>query len=55
MVVNEAPLASGSVALVEVKLAALEGGTLHADAAGGATLVRRELPYAVPSDATLSA
>jgi len=55
MVVNAAPLASGSVALVEVKLAALEGGTLHADAAGGAMLVRRELPYAVPSDATLLA
>lgn len=55
MVVNAAPLESGSIALVEVKLAALESGTLHARSAGGAMLVRRELPYAMPSDATLPA
>ena len=55
MVVNAAPMAAGSVALVEVKLAALESGTLHADAAAGAVLIRRELPYAMSSDATLPA
>ena len=55
MVVNAAALASGSVALVEVKLAALDSGTLHARAPEGAILVRRELPYAVPLDATLPA
>jgi folate-binding protein YgfZ len=55
MVVNAAALATGSIALVEVKLATLESGTLHARSAGGAMLVRRELPYAVPSDATLPA
>ncbi len=55
MVVNAAALAAGSVALVEVKLAALDSGTLHARAASGAMLVKGELPYALPSDATLSA
>jgi tRNA-modifying protein YgfZ len=55
MVVNAAPLASGSVALVEVKLASLDAGTLHAGAADGAMLTRRELPYALPTDATLPA
>jgi len=49
MVVN----AAGSVALVEVKLAALESGSLHAGAPGGALMVRRELPYALPADAGL--
>jgi folate-binding protein YgfZ len=53
MIVNAAPFESGSIALVEVKLAALDSGTLHARAASGAMLVRRELPYAVPSDAAL--
>ena len=51
MVVNAAAQGAGSVALVEVKLASLDGGTLHAGAADGALLRRRELPYALPSDA----
>ncbi|MES1163247.1 MAG: folate-binding protein, partial [Rhizobacter sp.] len=51
MVVN----AAGPLALVEVKLAALDGGGLHAGAADGPTLVRRELPYSVPSDAAQAA
>ena len=57
MVVNAAPLrgGAGSVALVEVKLAALEGGSLHAVASDGAMLTRRELPYALPVDALQSA
>jgi len=55
MVVNAAPLASGCVALVEVKLAALDDGALHAGGADGAMLTRRALPYALPADATLPA
>jgi folate-binding protein YgfZ len=41
----------GSSALVEVKLAALEGGSLHADAADGPLLRRSALPYPVPEAA----
>ena len=56
MVVNAAALASGGfVALVEVKLAALDSGSLHAGSAHGAALVRDELPYLLPADATLPA
>ena len=55
MVVNAATQGTGSVALVEVKLASLDGGTLHAGAADGALLRRCELPYALPSDAALPA
>ncbi|MEP6874944.1 MAG: folate-binding protein, partial [Burkholderiales bacterium] len=51
MVVNAAPWAMGAVALVEVKLAALDTGTLHAGSVEGAVLIRRELPYAVSLDA----
>jgi len=55
MVVNAAPqpagLAPGSLALVELKLAALEGGVLHLRAPQGAPLRRIELPYALPLDA----
>jgi folate-binding protein YgfZ len=40
----------GSSALVEIKLAALEGGSLHAGAADGPLLVRGALPYAIPAD-----
>lgn len=57
-VVLAAPRAGGgggSSALVEIKLAALERGSLHADAAsaqaGVAALRRIALPYAIPSDA----
>lgn len=40
----------GSSALVEIKLSALEGGSLHAGAADGPLLQRGALPYAIPSD-----
>ena len=57
MVVNAAALpgGEGSAALVEVKLAALESGSLHLAAAGGAVLHRTALPYALPSEAALLA
>ena len=56
MVVNAAARAAGgSVALVEVKLAALDSGSLHAGGVDGPALVREELPYALPSDASLPA
>jgi len=38
------------VGLVELKLASLEGGTLHLGAADGPVLQRAELPYTLPSD-----
>ena len=41
----------GSSALVEIKLAALDGGSLHAGAADGPLLARSALPYAIPVDA----
>ena len=40
----------GPVALVELKLAALESGTLHAGAADGALLQLSALPYAIPAE-----
>ncbi|HEY4069272.1 MAG TPA: folate-binding protein YgfZ [Burkholderiaceae bacterium] len=55
MVVNAAPDAGGSVALIEVKLAALDAGTLHAGSVDGPPLARHELPYSVPIDTTLPA
>ena len=51
MVVN----AAVRVALIEVKVAALDAGTLHAVGLDGPLLTRRELPYALPSDAALPA
>jgi hypothetical protein len=49
LVANAAPApAGGSSLLAEVKLAALEGGSLHLGAPEGPVLVRRNLPYAVP-------
>lgn len=50
MVANAAahPQGGGS-ALVELKLAALNGGTLHLGQASGSTLSRRALPYPVPA------
>jgi len=50
MVVNAAPnpRASGSCALVEVKLAALQEGSLHLGSPQGAAMRRRDLPYDVP-------
>lgn len=57
MVVNAAPLQGrvGWAALVEVKLAALESGSLHVGAIDGAALRQVTLPYALPSDAALMA
>ncbi len=40
----------GSSALVEIKLAALDGGSLHAGSAAGGLLQRAALPYAIPVD-----
>ncbi len=51
MVVNAASFAGSHVALVEVKLAALDGGTLHLGAADGPTLTRTAQPYNVPLEA----
>jgi tRNA-modifying protein YgfZ len=50
MVVNAAPHRTGvgASALVEVKLAALQTGSLHLGTPDGALLRRRELPYEVP-------
>ena len=52
-VANVAPrvAGTGSSALVELKLAALEGGEFHLGSPEGQTLAQRELPYAVLSDA----
>lgn len=55
MVVNAAPDGAGSVALVEVKLAAVGRGLLHLGAADGPVLTPRDLPYAVPMDALADA
>lgn len=43
--------AGAHAALVEVKLAALEGGTLHAVSAGGPLLTMAALPYPIPAEA----
>ena len=52
MVVNAAAWAGSQRALVEVKLAALEAGSLHLGAAGGPPLRRlAEQPYPVPIEA----
>lgn len=45
------PGSSGSSALVEIKLAALLGGTLHLGAPDGPLLRRGTMPYEVPLDA----
>jgi tRNA-modifying protein YgfZ len=52
MVINAASLAGAHRALVEVKLAALDAGSLHLGAAGGPALQRiASQPYAVPIEA----
>jgi tRNA-modifying protein YgfZ len=43
--------AGGNAALVEVKLAALQSGSLHLGAADGPLLAPQVLPYALPADA----
>ncbi|CAN5903453.1 folate-binding protein YgfZ [soil metagenome] len=57
MVVNAAPRpgAAGFGALVEVKSALLDSGSLHLGAAGGALLRRTELPYTLPAEVTAPA
>ena len=51
MVVNAASLDGRHAALVEAKLSLLDSGSLHLGAAGGPTLRREELPYALPLEA----
>jgi folate-binding protein YgfZ len=51
MVVNAASFAGAHRALAEVKLAALEDGTLHLGSAAGPLLERVAQPYAVPIEA----
>lgn len=51
MVVNSGTLPGlGPVALVELKLAALDGSNLHAGSAGGSPLQLSALPYVIPAD-----
>lgn len=50
MVVNAASLDGAHCALVEVKLAALDAGTLHLRAADGPQLHRAEQPYDIPQE-----
>ena len=47
MVVNAATVASGTRLLAEVKLAALDSGSLHLGDAQGPELRRLELPYSI--------
>ncbi len=51
MVALAGALGGRPVALVELKIAALEGGTLHLGAADGPLLKPRALPYAIPAEA----
>ncbi|HDR9091295.1 folate-binding protein YgfZ [Burkholderia vietnamiensis] len=52
MIVNAAAAPAGGVdALVEIKLAALDSGTVHVGAADGPALAFDTLPYAWPTDA----
>jgi tRNA-modifying protein YgfZ len=51
MVVNAAAAPEGGVdVLVEVKLAALEGGSVHLGAADGPVLTFLPLPYGLPTE-----
>ncbi len=52
MVVLSGSREGAHTALVEVKLAALEGGTLHAGTADGPLLRPTPLPYEIPADAS---
>lgn len=52
MIVNAAAAPAGGVdALVEIKLAALDSGSVHVGSAAGPTLAFDALPYAWPTDA----
>ncbi len=55
MVVNAVPAGAGCVALVEVKLAAFDQGSLHLGSVNGPVMHVGTLPYALPSDASLRA
>jgi len=57
LVANAAPRPDGAGAslLAEVKLAAIDSGSLHLGAPDGPVLRRRALPYAVPVDADQAA
>ncbi|WP_341891135.1 folate-binding protein [Variovorax sp. YR752] len=56
LVANAAPSPEeGSRLLAEVKLAALDSGTLHLGSAEGPPLTRRELPYTVPFEGSAAA
>jgi tRNA-modifying protein YgfZ len=52
MVVNAASWQSRHLLLAEIKLATLDGGTLHLGAAEGPQLTRTDMPYSVPLEAT---
>ena len=52
LVANAASWQGRHLLLAEVKIAALEGGTLHLGAADGPQLTRADMPYAVPLEAT---
>jgi tRNA-modifying protein YgfZ len=52
MVANAASWNGQHLLLAEVKLAALDGGTLHLGSAAGPLLKRADMPYAVPLEAT---
>jgi tRNA-modifying protein YgfZ len=51
MVANAASWQGRHLLLAEVKIAALEGGSLHLRAADGPRLARADMPYAVPLEA----
>lgn len=51
LVANAAATSQGSSSLVELKLSALAGGSLHLGAADGPRLSQAELPYNVPVEA----
>jgi folate-binding protein YgfZ len=53
MVVNAATLQARHIVLAEVKIAALEAGTLHLGALPGPLLTRADMPYAVPLEAAV--
>lgn len=56
LVANAAPSPQGgSSVLAEVKLAALDGGSLHLGTPDGPLLTRRDLPYAVPVESASAA
>jgi tRNA-modifying protein YgfZ len=51
MIVNAAPAPAGGFDLLaEIKLAALESGSVHLGAADGPLLAFQPLPYALPSE-----